>query len=182
MAKINNLRDFLENKRSPMVKRWMGVLLETYSEQAAVFMKSKTNQFENPVGATLRRSLEGLYDLLVKDFDPDQAAPLLDGIIRIRAIQDFAASDSLAFIFQFKDIIRKALGKAAADVVIARDLERFFHDIDRMALLGFDLYVGCRNQLADIRIKEMERQNHMAWRRAGFLEEDQIDPPVKTGS
>ena len=165
-----------------MVKRWMSVLLETYSEQAAVFMKSKTNQFDNPVGATLRRSLEGLYDLLVKDFDPDRAVPLLDGIIRIRAIQDFAASDSLAFVFQLKDIIRDALGKADLDVAVTQDLERLLHDIDRMALLGFDLYVGCRNQLADIRIKENERRNHMAWRRAGFLEEDQIDPPVKTGS
>jgi len=181
MARTDSLGESLQNKRSGLVKKWLGVLLDTYSDQAAEFMRSKTNRFDNPVGTTLRSSLEKLFDLLVTGFDPDQAAGVLDGIVRIRAIQDFPASDSLAFIFQLKDLLRSELGPLATQDQWAEDFQRLLLDIDRMALLAFDLYVACRNQLADIRIKEVERQNHMAWRRAGMLEEAAENNKLETG-
>lgn len=181
MARIETLGEFLQNKRSSLVKKWLGVLLATYSAQAADFMRSKTNRFDNPVGSTLRTSLEQLFDQLCAGFDPETALSVLDGIVRIRAIQDFAPSDSLAFIFQLKELVYAELGSAADDDNLSADLQRLLFDIDRMALLAFDLYVACRNQLAAIRVKEMERQNHMAWRRAGMIEEEPNDDQVDTG-
>lgn len=181
MGNTESLAEFLETKRSRLVKQWLDVLLDSYSQQAAEFMRAQKNRFDNPVGNNMRRALEMLYDNLRGGFDPMEAAEPLDGIVRVRAIQDFMPSDSLAFIMQLKEVIASALGPSASREDIAPDLAKLTHDIDRMAFLAFDLYVGCRNQLAEIRVKEIERHNHMAWRRAGFLNDDQADQPVKTG-
>jgi hypothetical protein len=38
---------------------------------------------------------------------PDTVSTFLDGIVRIRAVQNFAPSEAVAFIFHLKKVIRR---------------------------------------------------------------------------
>ena len=168
MTKPDNISDFLEAKRSAVIKHWLDAVLSTYSEQGAGFMRRQKDQFANPVGSTIKAGLERLFDEFAAGLDPERTAPHLDAIVRIRAVQEFMPSDALAFVIQFKEILRNTAGGALEP----DDWAELDNRTDRMALMAFDIYSSCRERLYQIRIKEMERNHHMLLRRSGMVLSD----------
>ena len=85
----------------------------------------------------------------------------LDAIIRIRAVQDLTASQAVGFVFLLKPILlelQPERNPAARDVPLGVLLN---DRIDRLALMAFDKYMQCREQLADIRVSEGRRRIHV---------------------
>ena len=68
--------------------------------------------------------------------------------MRIRAVQNFSAKEAVGFIFLLKEILQKEL---SADGPISSDIER---RIDEIALVAFDLYSQCREQISAIQVSE----------------------------
>jgi hypothetical protein len=84
--------------------------------------------------------------------------PVLDGIVRIRAVQDFTAGQAVAFIFLLKRVIREEL-KGEVRVQPGGDgLAAVEERIDEMALLAFDLFMKCRERIYEIRVNEAKRR------------------------
>jgi hypothetical protein len=133
----------------PILERWIASTIQSYPSAAVPFLSREDDPFRNPVGHTLRESLRTLFAELQGNMDTDRIAPALDAIIRIRAVQDFTASQAVGFVFLLKPILRELAPEA--------DQVSFDARIDQLALMAFDKYMHCREQLADIRVSERRR-------------------------
>jgi hypothetical protein len=135
--------------RELILERWIARTIESYPRAALPLLSGEDDPFRNPVGHTLRQSLTRLLDELQGDMDPDGIAPALDAIIRIRAVQDLTPGQALEFLFLLKPILRKLAPE--------RDQAQLAERIDRLALMAFDNYMQCREQIAEVRWNERQR-------------------------
>jgi hypothetical protein len=141
--------------RDPIVEKWIASALQSYPSASVPFLSAEDDPFRNPVGHTLRQSLATLFDELRGNMEADRIAAALDALIRIRAVQDLTASQAVGFVFLLKPIVREL---APADVSLNASLN---DRIDRLALMAFDKYMQCREELADIRVNEGQRRMHV---------------------
>jgi hypothetical protein len=157
------LSEALARKREAVLDRWFQAVIATYPEDAASFIRRESDPFHNPVGHTVRASLERILDGLAAGAAAADLVPALDGIVRIRAVQGFTPSAAVAFVFELKGILRRVLAGEGAG---ADDGEELGGAIDRLALEAFDVYARCRETLFDIRVREL-KEHHLMSARAG---------------
>jgi hypothetical protein len=149
-----DFKGLLQENRSAIVDQWFETVVGTYQEETRGPLRRQNAPFTNPVGFNTRQGLEGLFDGLLKGMIPSETSRFLDGIVRIRAVQDFAPSEAIRFIFQLKGVVRRKLGETLQDPAMAGDLVSFESAIDDLALFAFDLYMRCRETIYDIKAKE----------------------------
>ncbi|MGB8494384.1 MAG: RsbRD N-terminal domain-containing protein [Candidatus Acidiferrum sp.] len=137
------------SERAPILEQWIARTIRSYAPASVPFLSREDDPFRNPVGYTLRESLTTLFEQLQGNMDQDHIAPALDAIIRIRAVQDLTASQAVGFVFLLKPILRELAPEP--DQVSLNDR------IDRLALMAFDNYMRCREQVAEIRLSESRR-------------------------
>ena len=82
---------------------------------------------------------------------------LLDDVIKIRAVQEFAPSQALAFVFLLKEAIRAELGSEVPRPACSAEWANLQRQIDQVALGAFDAYVRYRGQVCELRINEVKR-------------------------
>jgi hypothetical protein len=158
------LKELLHQKRPDILKIWFDRIMNTYPTDTSTFMKTNKDQFANPVGNTISEEIEVLYDGLLGRAEPERFAISLDRIVRIRAVQDFSASQAVGFIYLLKEAIREVLDNKAHE----RELLSFDSEIDRLAMHGFDAYVDCLKRLYEIRVNETKNKVHMLLKRANM--------------
>jgi hypothetical protein len=155
----------LEDHRSAIVDKWVERLLGTYPGSTTRFLSREKDPFQNPVGHNLREGLTKLFDGLIQSVDVASLTPVLDGIVRIRAVQDFTAGQALVFPFLLKQIIRTEF---AADIQkYSNEISALEARIDEIALLAFDLFVKCREQLYELKFNEIKRRSFILERAHG---------------
>jgi hypothetical protein len=132
----------------PIVEQWFARTVEAYPGLSAQFLATEQDPFRNPVGHTLRESLAVLAGELFGAMNAAAIASALDSVLRIRAVQAFTPSEAVGFIFLLKPLVRDLPGHDAGL------LER---RIDQLALMAFDKYMQCREQLGEIRVNEAKR-------------------------
>jgi len=154
----------LNARREAILERWFQAVLATYPPDAAKFLSGQRDRFHNPVGATIREGLAALFEA-VRDgrADADLAAAL-DGMVRVRAVQELAPSVAVAFVYDLRGILRDALADSGLP---AAELGAIDATVDRLALAAFDVYMQCRQRLFDIRVREIREHALLASRAAG---------------
>src|SRR5574341_843796 len=100
--------------------------------------------------------------------DADKITPLLDGVVRMRAVQDFSASQAVAFVFLLKKVLREELPCGMEAEQDGGALATIEGRIDEMALLAFDLFMQCRERLYETRANEVKRRFWLLERRHGM--------------
>ena len=91
---------------------------------SATFLKNENDPFANPVGSTILKGIEDLFEGLIKEGDHrNKFFSFLDRIIHIRAVQEFTPDQALSFIFMLKKVIRDELKK---EVLRKRIVRRAF--------------------------------------------------------
>ncbi len=163
------LENLLNERKSAIFKKWLDALLESYPPDAQGFFRKEKSRFANPVGQTMATQMSDLYDGLVRGGDDAALSGCLDGIIRIRAVQDFKPSQALAFILQLKEILRETLNRDEIPDAMAAGLAALEKRIDNTALLAFDLYEQCRQKIYQLRVDECKRQVSGLLRRANLV-------------
>jgi hypothetical protein len=153
------LRKFLKQRRDAIIGKWFDMIMESYPADTSRFLKREKDRFNNPVGHTFLENMNGLYDELVDAADDERISVCLDNIIRVRSIQDFSAREAVAFVFQLKRVIRKELESERAGDEIRCEFPGLEHKIDEIALMAFQTYVQCREDLFEIRIGELKRRS-----------------------
>jgi len=141
------LAQALAHRKEAVVNEWLARTLRTYPSHTARFLHQEADPFRNPVGAALKQGLPALFDELVGVMDAARIRMVLDSLVRIRAVQDFSPSQAVGFLFLLKDVLREQ-GALPAE---------FERRIDQMALTAFDLYMECREQIAEIKVSEARR-------------------------
>jgi hypothetical protein len=168
-------RQRLLSRKAAIVDRWCELTLGVYPPESFRLMRREKDRFQNPVGRVTHESLESLFDGLVEDRPADEMADALDGIVRIRAVQDLSPSTALAFLFQLKDAIREACGEEVP-VDAAFDAR-----IERLVLQAFDLFSSCRGKIQELRIKEIKNRASVLLERMGELPTKRSDGPAACG-
>jgi len=169
-----NLKHHLIEKKPIILKKWFDAIADTYPGDTADFLKNKKARFTNPVGYNIAEGIEGLFDALLKGMIPDTVSAFLDAIIRIRAIQDFAPSEAVSFIFQLKKVVRQELGsEVLSNQRIADELTAFESAIDDLALFSFDIYMKCREKIYELKANEARNMTFRLLQKARLIDEHQ---------
>jgi hypothetical protein len=99
--------------------------------------------------------------------DATTITSVLDGIVRIRAVQDFTAGQAMAFLFVLKKVVREALQDEIQSCPDGDGLAAVEGRIDEMALLAFDLFMKCRERIYEIKANEAKRRIYVLERMYG---------------
>ncbi len=152
------LEQLLVQNREPILKRWRNLILDTYPPDGSVFFGQEKDRFANPVGTIITEGIEGLYNNLIGQADSDMLSKCLDSIIRVRAVQDFSPSGALTIFPLLKKSVREYLGREILESHLFDELLELESRIDEVMLLAIDIYVKCRQQVHDIRIRELKAE------------------------
>ena len=171
------LEKLLIEKKATIIKKWLDLILEGYPADSHRFLKHQKDRFRNPVGATLSQGIENLYEAFTKGEKEEFLSPIIDRIVRIRAVQDFAPSKAIGFVFQLKGLIREGLKKEIPEQGLTKELEAVDSRIDDLALIGFDVYMARKKMIYDIRAKEAKNQVSRLLQKKGLMVElDKVEP------
>ena len=172
-----SLKELLLEKKPIILKRWFHLILKTYPADASQFLKKQKNQFSNPVGHTISHGIEDLFEELLQGMNPVKISPILDTIIRIRAVQDFSPSQAIDFIFLLKKVVREELKKEIKENQLSEELVMFDSMIDNLALLSFDIYMKCREKIYELKVNELKNMTYGLLKRANLISEIQEEEP-----
>jgi len=146
----------LAQNRAAILEKWLEQTLATYPSQTAGFFLNEKDRFRNPVGSTLKEGLETLLDEITGGMNMARIRPAMEGIVRLRAVQDFTAAQATGFVFALREILKESWAGSAPEAWQAR--------IDEIALLAFDLYTKCREELHEITARAHQREAYV-WER-----------------
>jgi hypothetical protein len=164
------LADLLSGHKADITRKWHDALVESYPSDARRFLRKEKSRFANPVGQTYKEEVERLFEAFVKD-QSEQIASALDAILRIRAVQDFGPAGAVSFLFRFRTAIREALQGIQTGNGLSDAFEEIEEKIDRLLLTAFDVYTRRREQIYDLRVKEVKRQVARLLQRANLVVE-----------
>ena len=151
------LGEYLSRHRDAVVAEWYERVVSRYPPETARFLRQQPDPFANPVGAALREELGPLYDAVVAGGARDRIDQSLDRILRVRAVQDFRPSEALEFLIDLKHLIR---GRVASDgLVCGSELAALESRLDEVLLAAVDVYSRCREQIYDIRVKDIRNRS-----------------------
>lgn len=167
-----SLENVLDQKREEFLIKWFQLMVDAYPAETAKFLKREKNPFANPVGRSIHEGISGILDLLVRGVEHGKASEFLDRIIRVRAVQDFSPAQALAFVFDLRGLLRDVLVKEIDEGGITADeLALFDAKVDELALISFNVYTACREQLYEIKVEEIKNRSFRLLQKAGLLEE-----------
>ncbi len=173
---LMTLYSCLHKDKTAIVDQWFEKVVSTYPDDTARFLKSQKDPFANPVGQTTIAGLSGLFDLILEGIDREAATSFLDPIIRIRAVQKFTPTRATGFILDLKPIIRKIVQQRLSVADNMQELLALEDRIDQLALLAFDIFMGCREKVFELKANEMRNRTYRAFARAGLIAESADNP------
>ncbi len=171
MMQSESLKGLLAEQRPALVKKWVRQVIDTYPPDARRFLNEQKDPFANPVGRTLAAEMENLLQAIIDGTDSEKIIPILDKIIRVRAIQDFQPSETLRFILGLKGLIREQLKKETQGHRFAEEMAALESRIDDLLLAAFDVYMRCRETIFEIRANQAKRQVSALLHRHGLISE-----------
>ena len=153
------LKNILKQNRSEIIQKWFDLIIKSYPADSTNFFKQTDNRFGNPVGYTISQGIESLYDILLdENNNDDKLYTSLENIIKIRAVQDFSASQAVDFVFLLKKVIREYVDTDSSEKRVIGELLELESEIDKLALCSFDVYMKCREKIYEIRVNETKRK------------------------
>ena len=151
-----SLFDTLAAQRRTVLDRWFDAIVETYPGLSSVFLHKK-HPFGNPVGAGIAAALDGIYGELLAPCLGDGVAAKVEGVMRIRSVQDFTPAQAAAVFFLLKPVVH---GVCAADLSAGglADYLVLESRIDALALMAFEAHSRFREQIFEMRIADFKQR------------------------
>ncbi len=148
------ITEALKQKQKDIHALWLERTLNSYTSPG--FFKKATDPFANPVGVNTSKALEEIFTLLISSAEQKEFSGPLDQIIRMRAVQDMTPAHAVAPLLELRWVIKQVFAKDEKTAHLLPDLDNLDCEIDRIALAGFDMYMNCREQLHQCRIRELK--------------------------
>ena len=165
------LNDLLSEKKSSIIQKWFDAIIESYPDDSSHFLKKQKDQFLNPIGSTISRNIEGLFDEILHDAESERIYPFLDDIIKIHAVQNFSPSTAVSFMSLLKTAVRDALKSDITRHALSAELQSFEAKIDNLTFLSFDIYMKCRERIFELRVNEIKTMTFRLLKRANLIAE-----------
>ncbi|MFO8030992.1 MAG: RsbRD N-terminal domain-containing protein [Desulfohalobiaceae bacterium] len=172
-----NLNLLLQTYKADLLSSWFEAVAGTYPQETSRFLAMQKDQFANPVGTTVSRELENIFqELLLQESTPELQS-YLDAILRVRAVQGFPPSRAVGFVSELKRIVRERLSSEVESQGLQQELLLFEDRIDQLALLAFDIYMQCREKIWELKAKEAQsRTRNLLRKRANVDWSSQEEP------
>ena len=113
--------------------------------------------------------MAAIFDELLKGTDFNQDPFSIDMLIKIRAVQDFSASEAVSFVFSLKKVIREELGEMIGEEGVQAEVLALESRIDDLALACFDNYMKSREKIYELKANEINERAYMLLKRANIL-------------
>lgn len=169
-----NLRQRLMEKKSSIVTTWRDAALVFPAGAGPDFLEKQRTLVVDAMGYGLEQGMGGLFEALLQGVILDDVSRFLDSMVRIRAASDFTASQSVAFIFEVKKVVRKELGNEALnDLQLQEELSVWDSVVDDLVLFAFNIYVRCRENVLDAKAKEESQKTLRLLKKAKLIPDDQ---------
>ncbi len=173
-----NLSELLHKNRDRIEERWRDSIYRTYPIDTVGFMRRQRDEFANPVGQRTSAAVGAIVDaMLTEGLDSEVVKPHLDEIVRVRAVQDFSPSQAVGVIYLLKTVVRDLVRGVDGGESLYGELLQFESKIDSLALLSFENYCICRDQINQLRVDEIKRQHSRLLERAKKIYGDQAEDP-----
>ncbi|HLA77135.1 MAG TPA: RsbRD N-terminal domain-containing protein [Vicinamibacteria bacterium] len=169
-----DLAGFLTEHRPAILERWRQMIFDSYPPEAARFLRGERDRFHNPVGYTILRGTEVVFDGFVLGRETGSVAEALEAMVRLRAVQDYSPSQAVALVFWLRRVIRQHLREYPVGAELRQELLGLEDRIDQLALSAFDLYMGCRERIFEIRTQEIKRRTASLWQRLENAAEESV--------
>ena len=166
----------LEENRAAILDRWRDLILDSYPGEAARFFKGEKDRFQNPVGHSITHATATLYDGVLLGEQVDAVPEALEGLVRLRAVQDLSAAQAVSFVFLLKRAVRTTLEGAVSEPGNWEALGALETRIDELAAAAFDVYVEQRERIYRIRTGELKRRIASLIKRFGGDWESEDEP------
>lgn len=160
------LVESLSRNKDVLVSQWLEAALQPYAENTRRFLLLERDPFRNPVGHSLHVGLPLLLEAILDGRELREVLPALDTIFRIRATQDFSATEAVSFIFSLKEVFRRALNPGSELDANGQLLMTMDARIEEMARLALQIFAQCREQMGAIQSNEIKRRFFVAERMA----------------
>ena len=153
---VGTFGNLLEERKDTIVDRWVDEVLAAYPSESAALFQAQRDPFANPLGHSVREGTRGIFQAILEGSDQEALRNHLDGIVRIRAVQQLTPAEALSFVFSLRSIVRDVVPEA--DVSFREDLTELDGKIDEVALAAFEVYATRREEVSQLRINEVKRQ------------------------
>lgn len=173
------LVSLLSESKKDIIDEWFDAAVRAYPPDTASFLKRKANRFANPVGYNFLQAMDASLGYLTGQKKGEEVLDALEGLVKIKAVQEFSASQALKFIFILKDVLRRRAGGPSEELL---EIES---KVDELALVCFDIYMRSKNKLNDLRASEMRRMHYRLLERANIatrIDESGRSPDGGNGS
>lgn len=170
----------LEHGRAALTARLTEYIAKTYTSLGlAVPQRShrtarQPDDFANPASYLARSCVEAMVEALDNGPNTEQLTRSMDGFIKLLALQGWAPSHALKFVFAVKPLLREVLPfephSPTWGLLDAR--------VDEIALVAFDLYMLAREKVCESRTQQLKRLHFAMVERA--CRELASDPPRST--
>jgi hypothetical protein len=164
-----NFKDLLLERKASILKRWFDAIIDSYPSDSSNFLKKNKDQFTNPVGYTFSEVIHGLFEELLNGGDSEKYFPYLNDIIKIKAVQEFSPSQAVSFLFLLKNVIRGELKDHLKTNQFQNELYSLESEIDSLALLAFDIFMKCREQIYELKTNETKNRMFRLLQRANLM-------------
>ena len=162
----------LRGRQAQLLSAWRELVLASFPEPTARFMRREQDPFRNPLGSCIREGTEALLEGIVQGRSLHDLDGPLDRLVRFRAVQGQPPSQALEFVFLLKRACRETLGDGLDGAALAALDQR----IDGLALCAFDAYCKCREEIHEIRLREVRRRVATAFERLTAGQEQESAP------
>lgn len=151
--------DIFSARRDMAIQKWTDAVFATYPFETTGFMRTKRDQFANPVGHATRVAADAIYDAITgRDVDLDKVREAVAAFVRVRAVQDFSPEKGIGVLYLYKNVLRELF---LEDMQAAGNLRAFFDIEDRLdglCLMAFNLYLEDRERVYAERVAEQRRE------------------------
>ena len=172
------LIDILSGKREIMEKKWFDMVAASYPVNASSFLKNQKNQFANPVGNTIEEAVHAVIDVLIHEGTDEKAYTCLDRLVKVRAVQDFAPSRAVDFLFMLKQLLKDELKNEFHTGDVYDEFLLIESRIDSMALFSFESYLKYKEKIYELKVSEFKNMAFRLLERANLTFEFKDEGPA----
>ncbi len=159
-----DFRAFLKERKASVLKKWFCGALESYPADTSKSLMGK-DRFANPVGYILSHGMEGVLDTLIEGGSRRDLDAAMEEMIKVKAVQDFSASEAVSFIFELKGAVRDEVSASGRTF----EMEPLDKAVDGLALSAFDLYMRSREKIYDLKANEARNMTFRLLKMANLI-------------
>lgn len=161
------LKGFVEENLDTLNEKWLTAIVATYHQDSARFINGQEDRIANPMGYAIKELVSTVLNCLKSECDEQELASVIYPVVQMRAVQGFAPSEAVSFIYMLRPLVVEMARKTSGWEDIVLELDGVIFGLQSRA---FDIYSQCREKLSEIKIEELKSNLYMLLRKSELVE------------